>query len=251
MSSFTSYSMKPFLIILISLVITLTVIPSLATAQIDSSLCHSTVLFKESNYYELITRRRADTTIRYYSVDIDDSIQMYEEVTLLNDDALVQKFIPYKFFKRRDSLFIKYYEPIEKKEIIRYQYPLNYRDTLNGQSCYKIFIDSTDTKINDTAYAVKRWINECSGEDNYITTFKGDTVINLLNHTFKCYKIEQNGNDFGLGISKNIILIEKNCLIPIEEVEYVYRTHTMPQIGGPPKRKWILARTFKLIDIKW
>jgi hypothetical protein len=207
-----------------------------------------TLIFKETNYYQRLTREQTDTTINYYLFDKSSEGASSEieitQIYFVKNDFQEYDFVKFKFIKQNDSLFIDYYNPLEEKNIFEYIYPLNKRDTVNSCHSYIISYDST---LNNALIYVKK-IDECNKNPEFDNTYLKDTTISFKDYTFDCYVIEQNYNSIrNQTLLKKQIFIDKNALVPVYEEEY---TFTKRKVRGIPIDKWVLTRQMKLIQVR-
>lgn len=200
------------------------------------------LLFKETSYFERLSRECTDTTINYFSFDISKKNNSSEiEITnhyYLKNDFQEYKFMKFNFIKQHDSLLINYYNPIERKEVLKYIYPLNKCDTI--EACgYRISYDSIST--------TKGEVDLCNNDPTFENTYLKDTIIKLKDYLFDCYVIEQNYNYFRnqTRIRKRIF-IDKIALIPVYETEHSFAKR---KTRGIPTNKWVLTKQMKLITI--
>lgn len=214
----------------------------------NSSAFEGTMIFKETHYYQPLTRTTSDTLISYYSYNVYDSLNI--ELLLRPDFDSTLKYLPVKFNKRNDSLFLGFFDPVSNKQESRYTFPLNKRDTAKGEACYKMRVV---TYVDDNKMP-KQYLEECPYDDSYeyTITFSGDTVFKLGDRKFHCYVIAmhfkgKSGMDAPDLEIMRTVLIDKKLLFPVEEIEYRYYNWIWFQ--NLPKNKWILFRHLKLIDV--
>lgn len=207
-----------------------------------------TLIFKETNYYVKITREQTDTTINYYLLDINSEVagSNFEitQIYFVKNELQEYDFIRFKFIKQNDSLFIYYNNPVEEKNIFKYIYPLNKRDTV--KSCHNYIIRYDSVLYNALSY-VKR-IDECNENPEFANTYLKDSTISFKDYSFECYVIEQNYNYLrNQTLLRKRIFIDKKALVPIYEEEY---TFSKRKARGIPIDKWVLTRQMKLIQIR-
>jgi hypothetical protein len=216
------------------------------------SLKNKPLLFKEVSFGS-ITRGYCDTTIAYYEMRIDKRGASSDiDLTMNSGDSKDENgltFIAFQLYKSRDSIYLSYEDPIEHKVVKRCQYPLNRRDTIEDVKGFRSYVDSSYHKVNDTTYYIKRWLED--NNDTYDkTTYRGDTTIIRAGHKFDCYVIQQiHFPEIDGDLMKNILLIDKACLFPLEEDEYRFHQHGWTCLNMP-RNKWTLVRLFKLIGIE-
>ena len=201
------------------------------------------LLFKEINFYERLSREFTDTTINYFSYDVSKETSGYEiEIThyySLKNDFEEYKYLKFKFIKQHDSLLINYYNPIEHKDVSKYMYPLNKRDTIDACG-YRISHDSISKTIND--------INLCNNDPIFENIYLKDTIMKFKDYLFDCYVIEQNYNYHRnqMRIRKKVF-IDKMALIPMYEIEHTFAKR---RNRGIPTDKWILTKQMKLLTVE-
>jgi len=168
---------------------------------------------------------------------------------LYPDDDLKQKFIPFKFSKKNDSIFLNYFDPIIKRTTSDYAFPLNKRDTVDIPVCYQMFIDSFRPDGKTYKKTLKEYDDEMS--NNLRTIYSKDTILSFGEYKINCYLFEQfklteHYRDVNF-VRK--ILLDKVLLVPVDIKEYHFFKKSRRANRQIPKEKWLLTRHSRLIYI--
>ena len=166
------------------------------------------------------------------------------------EKVLTKKFIPFKLFKKNDSIFLKYFDPIINKTTSDYIYPLNIRDTVDIPVCYQMYIDSFRI---DGSKTYKKSLSENDDEmsNNLRAIYSKDTILTFGEYKMSCYMFEQSkltGHYRDVNFVRKI-LIDKILLVPIDIKEYHYYKTRRRSNRQIPKEKWLLTRHTRLIYI--
>jgi hypothetical protein len=134
------------------------------------------LIFKDCRYYVPINRYLYDTIINYSSIQVGDSFKI-EYWTLISPEIeLNQKLIPFKFSKKSDSIFLNYYDPVNKLNVSEYSFSLIKHDTIDYSVCCLMFVDSfsADGKI------YKKLLNEFDDENRGLKTIYFARILRVI-----------------------------------------------------------------------
>jgi hypothetical protein len=200
-------------------------------------------VFKESSFYEPITRNCYDTVVRYSKYEKKDSTIITQYVLSFDDNIVEFSYIPFKYYLNNDTIFLKYFNPITIEYVVKNAYSLKRKDTLVGSICNKFLVDS----INENGKK-KYFIDEIQSEPVDLNIiYRGDTIIEWNDYKLECYIFEEQTGNRRRNF-KRIIFFEKDVLLPIEIKEYKYFKNET--IGNIPTNKWLLTKYLKLIEIE-
>ena len=168
-------------------------------------------------------------------------MQMEQMAFLYPDNDFKQTFIPFKFSKKSDSIFLNYFDPIIKRTTSDYAFPLKKGDTVDIPVCYQMFVNSF--QIDGKTY--KKTLNEYDDEmsNNLRTIYCKDTILSFGEYKMNCYLFEQfklTGHYRDVNFVRKILL-DKSLLVPVDIKEYHFFKKSRRANRQIPKENWLLT----------
>lgn len=211
-----------------------------ALAQKTTENFKGQMTFKETYYYQRITRLDYDTILNYLNYDIKrDSVFMEQIFSFSHQFENNFNFAPIKFTLRNDSIFYGYIDRYFNNDTVEtLLFSLDKKDTISSIFCYRIGFDSLD--------------GQCIGDDREVMTYRQqDTTITFKDYKIDCYVFEQKTDTTGRHkvFFTRKILVDKHTLIPIEVKEYNYNRPGLVRIRHEYQGRNLLTYHKRLLSI--